>query len=159
MITIADVNDNTPTFLPSSSESLLLPEVTKIGSVVYRVQAKDRDSGQNGRLTFHLLPSGGQRAFSVERGSGEIRLISSLSYDSVPRYDLQVLARDGGVPQHSSTFTLVVHVQAEDDQGPAFDTLTYRVELKENTPLNTRFLQVRAPQQRPGWKRSKRRSV
>uniref|UniRef100_A0AAR2L9B7 Protocadherin-16 n=1 Tax=Pygocentrus nattereri TaxID=42514 RepID=A0AAR2L9B7_PYGNA len=143
MITIADVNDNTPTFLPSSSESLLLPEVTKIGSVVYRVQAKDRDSGQNGRLTFHLLPSGGQRAFSVERGSGEIRLISSLSYDSVPRYDLQVLARDGGVPQHSSTFTLVVHVQAEDDQGPAFDTLTYRVELKENTPLNTRFLQVR----------------
>uniref|UniRef100_A0AAR2JL72 Protocadherin-16 n=1 Tax=Pygocentrus nattereri TaxID=42514 RepID=A0AAR2JL72_PYGNA len=144
MITIADVNDNTPTFLPSSSESLLLPEVTKIGSVVYRVQAKDRDSGQNGRLTFHLLPSGGQRAFSVERGSGEIRLISSLSYDSVPRYDLQVLARDGGVPQHSSTFTLVVHVQAEDDQGPAFDTLTYRVELKENTPLNTRFLQVRA---------------
>uniref|UniRef100_A0AAR2LPW9 Protocadherin-16 n=1 Tax=Pygocentrus nattereri TaxID=42514 RepID=A0AAR2LPW9_PYGNA len=149
MITIADVNDNTPTFLPSSSESLLLPEVTKIGSVVYRVQAKDRDSGQNGRLTFHLLPSGGQRAFSVERGSGEIRLISSLSYDSVPRYDLQVLARDGGVPQHSSTFTLVVHVQAEDDQGPAFDTLTYRVELKENTPLNTRFLQVRSTPAEP----------
>ncbi|KAI4894375.1 hypothetical protein NFI96_017390, partial [Prochilodus magdalenae] len=144
MITIADVNDNVPTFLPSSSESLLLPEATKIGSVVYRVQAEDRDSGQNGRLTFHLLPSGGQRAFSVERGSGEIRLISSLSYDSAPRYDLQVLARDGGIPQRSATFTLVVHVQAEDDQGPAFDTLTYRVELKENTALNTRFLQVRA---------------
>uniref|UniRef100_W5KLY4 Protocadherin-16 n=1 Tax=Astyanax mexicanus TaxID=7994 RepID=W5KLY4_ASTMX len=143
-ITIGDVNDNTPAFLPSYSESLLLPEVTKIGSVVYRVQAEDRDSGQNGRISFHLLASGGQRAFSVERGSGEIRLISSLSYDSVPRYDLQVLARDGGVPQRSATFTLVVHVQAEDDQGPAFDTLTYRVELKENTPLNTRFLQVRA---------------
>ncbi|XP_066507713.1 protocadherin-16-like [Hoplias malabaricus] len=144
IITIADVNDNAPTFQPSSSESLLLPEVTKIGSVVYRVQAEDRDSGQNGRLTFHLLPSSGQRAFSVDRGSGEIRLISSLSYDNVPRYDLQLLARDGGVPQRSATFMLVVHVQAEDDQGPAFDTLTYRVELKENTPLNTRFLQVRA---------------
>lgn len=55
-----------------------------------------------------------------------------------------MVAKDGGAPQLSSTFTLVVHVQAQDAQGPAFDTLTYRVELQENTPLNTRFLQVRA---------------
>ncbi|KAG5844634.1 hypothetical protein ANANG_G00164570 [Anguilla anguilla] len=49
-----------------------------------------------------------------------------------------------GVPQLSSTFALAVHVQAEDQQGPAFDTLVYRVELREGTPLGTRFLQVRA---------------
>ncbi|KAG5284012.1 hypothetical protein AALO_G00021980 [Alosa alosa] len=95
-------------FLPSSSESLLLPEATKMGAVVYRVQAEDRDSGPNGQLSFDLVSAGGgnggQRAFGVERSSGE----------------------------------------AENDQGPVFDTLTYRVELKEGTALNTRFLQVRA---------------
>ncbi|XP_026994718.2 protocadherin-16 [Tachysurus fulvidraco] len=143
-VTITDVNDNTPTFLPSSSESLLLPEVTKIGNVVYRVKAEDRDSGANGQLSFDLLSSESQRTFSVDRSSGEIRLIGSLSYESAPRYDLLVLAKDCGAPQLSATFTLVVHIQAENDQGPVFDTMTYRVELKENTPLNNRFLQVRA---------------
>ncbi|XP_044210752.1 protocadherin-16-like [Thunnus albacares] len=144
-ITIADINDNPPVFLPSSSESLLLPEHTEMGTVVYRVQAEDRDSGTNGQLTFDLSsPSGIQRTFSIERSSGEIRLVGSLSYENAPRYDLQVIAKDSGVPQLSATFMLVVHVQAENDQGPVFDTLTYRVELKEGTPINTRFLQVRA---------------
>uniref|UniRef100_A0A673I4K9 Protocadherin-16 n=1 Tax=Sinocyclocheilus rhinocerous TaxID=307959 RepID=A0A673I4K9_9TELE len=143
-VTIADVNDNTPIFFPSSSESLLLPEATKMGTVVYRVQAEDRDSGPNGQLSFDLMSDGGQRTFGMERSSGEIRLIGSLSYDSVPRYDLQVIAKDSGAPQLSTTFSLVVHIQAENSQGPVFDTMTYRVELKENTPLNTNFLQVRA---------------
>ncbi|XP_062289145.1 protocadherin-16-like [Scomber scombrus] len=148
-ITISDVNDNAPTFLPSSSESLLLPEITKMGTVIYRIQATDKDSGHNGQLSFDLVSTGatgssGQRTFGVDRGSGEVRLIGSLSYESVPRYDLQVVAKDGGAPQLSSTFTLVVHIQAQDAEGPNFDTLTYRVELRENTPLNTRFLQVRA---------------
>lgn len=144
-ITIADVNDNTPVFLPSSSESLLLPEHTDMGTVVYRVQAEDRDSGVNSQLSFDLTsPSGSQRTFSIERSSGEIRLVGSLSYDSVPRYDLQVTAKDSGAPQLSATLMLVVHVQVESGQGPVFDTLTYRVELKEGTPLSTRFLQVRA---------------
>ncbi|KAM9319167.1 protocadherin-16-like [Pholidichthys leucotaenia] len=144
-ISIADINDNTPVFLPSSSESLLLPEHTEMGTVVYRVQGEDRDSGANGQLTFDLSSSSGnQRIFSIERSSGEIRLVGSLSYENTPRYDLQVIAKDGGMPQLSATFMLVVHVQAENDQGPVFDTLTYRVELKEGTPINTRFLQVRA---------------
>ncbi|KAK5929634.1 hypothetical protein CgunFtcFv8_010853 [Champsocephalus gunnari] len=144
-ITIADINDNPPVFLPSSSESLLLPGHTEMGTVMYRVQAEDRDSGVNGQLTFDLnSPNGIQRTFSIERSSGEIRLVGSLNYESTPRYDLQVIAKDSGVPQLSATFMLVVHVQAENDQGPVFDTLTYRVELKEGTPLNTRFLQVRA---------------
>lgn len=148
-ITISDVNDNAPTFLPSSSESLLLPEITKMGTIIYRIQATDKDSGHNSQLSFDLISAGatgssGQRTFGVDRGSAEIRLIGSLSYENVPRYDLQVIAKDGGAPQLSSTFTLVVHIQAQDAKGPTFDTLTYRVELRENTPLNTRFLQVRA---------------
>uniref|UniRef100_A0A3Q2YAN0 Protocadherin-16 n=1 Tax=Hippocampus comes TaxID=109280 RepID=A0A3Q2YAN0_HIPCM len=148
-VSVSDVNDNAPAFLPSSSESLLLPEGAKMGTVIYRIRASDKDSGHNGQLSFHLLSAGvaggsGQRTFGVDRGSGEVRLIGALSYESVPRYDLQVVAKDGGVPQQSSTFTLVVHVQAQDAQGPHFDTLTYRVELRENAPLDTRFLQVRA---------------
>ncbi|XP_058489873.1 protocadherin-16-like [Solea solea] len=144
-INIADINDNLPVFLPSSSESLLLLEHTEMGTVIYRVQADDLDSGVNGQLSFDLSsPSAIQRTFSIDRSSGEIRLVGGLNYEMTPRYDLQVIAKDNGAPQLSATFMLVVHVQAENDQGPVFDTLTYRVELKEGTPINTRFLQVRA---------------
>uniref|UniRef100_A0A8C6NV07 Protocadherin-16 n=1 Tax=Nothobranchius furzeri TaxID=105023 RepID=A0A8C6NV07_NOTFU len=144
-VTIADINDNPPIFLPTSSESLLLAENTEMGTLVYRIQAEDRDSGVNGQLSFDLsTPSGIQRIFSIERSTGDIRLVGSLCYETTPRYDLLVIAKDNGVPQLSATFMLVVHIQAEHEQGPVFDTLTYRVELKEGTPINTRFLQVRA---------------
>lgn len=141
---VSDVNDNAPVFLPSSSESLILPEDTRMGTVVYKVQSEDRDSGPNGLLSFDLFTSSAHRTFSIDRNSGHLRLIGSLSYETMPRYDLQVIAKDSGAPQLSSTFTLVIHIQAENGQGPVFDSLTYRVELKESTPLNTRFLQVRA---------------
>uniref|UniRef100_A0AAV2J747 Cadherin domain-containing protein n=1 Tax=Knipowitschia caucasica TaxID=637954 RepID=A0AAV2J747_KNICA len=144
-VTVTDVNDNPPTFVPSSSESLLLPEHTGVGAVVYRVLAEDLDSGANGQMAFELKSAmNTQRTFSLDRGTGEIRLVGSLSFENVPRYDLQVVAKDNGVPPLSATFTLLVHVQAPNDHGPVFDTVTYRVELREGTPPNTRFLQVRA---------------
>ncbi|XP_065601880.1 protocadherin-16 [Cyrtonyx montezumae] len=141
-ISVSDVNDNAPVF-PSPSDSILLPEATEPGTAVYTLQAEDRDSGANGQVNFELV-SGGDGTFSVERSSGAVRLVGVLQYEASAAYRLAIVARDGGVPQLSSTFTLLVHVQAEHDNGPIFDTLTYRVEVREGVPVSTRFLQVRA---------------
>ncbi|RLV84253.1 hypothetical protein DV515_00016305 [Chloebia gouldiae] len=141
-ISVSDVNDNMPAF-PTPSDSILLPEATEPGTTVYTLQAEDRDSGANGQLTFELL-SGGEGIFTVERASGAVRLLGALQYEAISAYSLAIVARDSGIPQLSSTFTLLVHVQAEDDNGPIFDTLTYRVEVQEGVPVSTRFLQVRA---------------
>nr|XP_009680681.1 PREDICTED: protocadherin-16 [Struthio camelus australis] len=141
-ISVSDVNDNVPVF-PAPSDSILLPEATEPGTTVYTLQAEDRDSGANGQVHFELV-SGGNGIFSVERSSGAVRLIGALQYEASAAYGLAIVARDGGIPQLSSTFTLLVHVQAEHDNGPIFDTLTYRVEVREGVPVSTRFLQVRA---------------
>ncbi|XP_009953897.1 PREDICTED: protocadherin-16, partial [Leptosomus discolor] len=141
-ISVSDVNDNVPVF-PAPSDSILLPEATEPGTTVYTLQAEDHDSGANGQVNFELV-SGGDGTFSVERSSGAVRLIGALQYEASAAYRLAIVARDGGVPQLSSTFTLLVHVQAEHDNGPIFDTLTYRVEVQEGVPVSTRFLQVRA---------------
>ncbi|XP_078078835.1 protocadherin-16-like [Mustelus asterias] len=141
-VTISDINDNTPTF-PTSSESILVPENTEIGSIIYTVNAEDRDSGANGQVQFDIV-SNAERTFSIDRSSGKLRVIGSLSYELTPRYDLKIVAKDNGAPPLSSTFTMLIHVQDESDNAPIFDTLTYRVEVKEGTPVNTRFLQVRA---------------
>ncbi|NXX49867.1 PCD16 protein, partial [Tricholaema leucomelas] len=141
-IVVSDINDNTPLF-PSPTDSILLPEATQPGTTVYTLQAEDRDSGANGQVSFELVV-GGDDAFAVERSSGAVKLARTLQYEAGTGYELVVVARDGGTPQLSSTFTLLVHVQAEHDHGPVFDTLTYRVELREGVPVATRFLQVRA---------------
>ncbi|XP_043548676.1 protocadherin-16-like [Chiloscyllium plagiosum] len=141
-ITISDINDNTPTF-PTSSESILVPENTEIGSVIYTVHADDQDSGANGQVQFDIV-SNEDKTFSIDRTSGKLRVIGSLSFETLPRYDLKIVAKDSGAPQLSSTFTLIIHIQDESDNAPIFDTLTYRVEVKEGTAINTRFLQVRA---------------
>ncbi|XP_036247619.1 protocadherin-16 [Molothrus ater] len=141
-ISVSDVNDNAPAF-PTPSDSILLPEATEPGTTVYTLQAEDRDSGANGQVAFELL-SGGEGTFVVEHASGAVRLLGALQYEAISAYSLAIVARDSGVPQLSSTFTLLVHVQAEDDNGPIFDTLTYRVEVQEGVPVSTRFLQVRA---------------
>ncbi|XP_026577443.1 protocadherin-16 [Pseudonaja textilis] len=141
-ITVSDVNDNPPRF-PSSSDSVSLPEGAALGTVVYTVQAEDPDSGANGQVHFELA-SRGMTAFGVERLSGKVRLMGALHQESLSPYKLLVLAQDGGTPRLSATFTLLVHVQAEDQLGPLFDTLTYRVEVREGVPVGTHFLQVRA---------------
>ncbi|NXH17451.1 PCD16 protein, partial [Bucco capensis] len=141
-ISVSDVNDNAPAF-PGPSDSILLPEATEPGTTVYTLQAEDRDSGANGQVHFELL-SGSEGAFSVERSSGAVRLLGALRYEAGKAYGLSIVARDGGTPQLSSSFMLLVHVQAEHDHGPIFDTLTYRVEVREGVPVSSRFLQVRA---------------
>uniref|UniRef100_A0ACB8FH05 Uncharacterized protein n=1 Tax=Sphaerodactylus townsendi TaxID=933632 RepID=A0ACB8FH05_9SAUR len=141
-ISVADVNDNSPAFLVPS-ESVLLPEGVALGTVVYTVHAEDRDSGANGQVHFQLAP-GGPSAFTVEHFSGKVRLVGAVQRETSAPYRLLILAQDGGVPRLSATFTLLVHVQAEDEHGPVFDTLTYRVEVREGMPVGTHFLQVRA---------------
>lgn len=141
-ISVADVNDNAPALL-LPSDSVLLPEGTAVGTVVYTVQAEDRDSGANGQVHFELAADGAG-PFTVERFSGKVRLMGALQREASAPFQLLILALDGGAPRLSATFTLLVHVQAEDEHGPVFDTLTYRVEVREGVPVGTRFLQVRA---------------
>ncbi|XP_077197129.1 protocadherin-16 isoform X2 [Paroedura picta] len=141
-ISVADVNDNAPAF-PAPLDSVLLPEGAAPGTVVYTVHAEDRDSGANGQVHFELS-AGGSSAFTVEHFSGKVWLVGALQRETSTPQRLVILARDGGVPQLSATFTLLVHVQAEDEHGPVFDTPTYRVEVREGVPVGTNFLQVRA---------------
>nr|XP_016854427.1 PREDICTED: LOW QUALITY PROTEIN: protocadherin-16 [Anolis carolinensis] len=150
-ISISDVNDNAPAF-PAPSDSVLLPLGAALGTVVYTVQAEDRDSGPNGHVHFELVPNGvgAASAFAVERSSGKVRLAGPLAREAGSPHKLLILAQDGGIPRLSSTFTLLVHVRAEDDHGPVFDTLTYRVEVREGVPVGTHFLQVRALAQESG---------
>ncbi|XP_013365087.1 PREDICTED: cadherin-related family member 2 isoform X2 [Chinchilla lanigera] len=54
-ITIEDVNDNAPYFLPESKTFVIIPELVLPNQQVASVQARDADSGENGVIVFSIL--------------------------------------------------------------------------------------------------------
>ncbi|XP_060053178.1 cadherin-related family member 2 isoform X2 [Erinaceus europaeus] len=54
-ITILDVNDNAPYFLPQDKTFVIIPELVSPDQQVASVQARDEDSGNNGAIRFSIL--------------------------------------------------------------------------------------------------------
>ncbi|XP_018105995.1 protocadherin-16 [Xenopus laevis] len=138
-IYITDVNDNPPVF-PSPFHTLRLQSPISIGSIIFRAQATDPDTGSNGQVYYELDTPGPFRIDS----SGQLHVTGQLSQE---RYDLRVLALDGGSPQLSSVLELTV-LMMELQKEPACGASDYRVEVREGSPPLSRLLQVRA--QPPG---------
>ncbi|XP_047434431.1 protocadherin-23 [Mugil cephalus] len=142
-ITIADVNDNAPVF-PKRSDTVTVSQNTVPGTVLFIAHAHDYDSGANGRLQYYL-ESSTNGTFVVDLNLGTVTLNQSLQTDHQHRYSLEIVAKDEGEPSLSSTLTLTVNVDrtaAED--GLAFETLVYQVEIGEGYRKDSRVIQVRA---------------
>ncbi|XP_068607158.1 protocadherin-23 [Brachionichthys hirsutus] len=146
-VTVGDVNDNAPAF-PRLSDAVTLSRSTPPGTVLFIAHAHDRDSGANGRVRYHLR-STGNGTFLVDRHLGAVALNRSLPAGRWQRWTLEIVAEDEGEPSRSSTLVLAVHVErsaAED--GLAFETLAYQVEIGEGFRRDSRVIQVRAQRSR-----------
>ena len=80
-------------------------------------------------------------------GSLEIHLelLQLLDREVQDSYDVIIVATDGVAPtQHTSTMTTRVHVTDVNDNSPVFTNSTYRIEISENTPVNTVILNITA---------------
>lgn len=143
-VLLDDVNDNSPAF-PAPEDMVLLPPNTAPGTLIYTLRALDPDSGVNSRVTFTLLAGGGG-IFTVDPTTGHIRLMGPLGPPGGPAHELDLEARDGGSPAHTSHFRLRVVVQDLGTRGlaPHFDSPTYRVDLPSGITPGTQILQVQA---------------
>ncbi|XP_005865571.1 PREDICTED: cadherin-related family member 2 [Myotis brandtii] len=109
-ITIEDINDNAPYFLPQSETFVIVPEVVIPNQQVASVRARDNDSGSNGAIRFSILqadfiPKDGavlpfQDFFRVSTSSeadvfiGHIELKTSLDATRQGTYQVTVQAQD-----------------------------------------------------------------
>ena len=140
-LSIIDINDNTPTF-PSDSIEISVKENIQPDSIIYGLRAEDGDSGDKGLITYSL--QGTSRFFQVDSRSGDVRLTSSLDYESQKRHTFVVRAADSGSPSKTSSVQINIVVQDVNDNFPSFGQNVYTVDLDEDTTINTRFLQVTA---------------
>lgn len=67
------------TFIDVSLSQVTLPEHTPPGSTVVTVTATDRDSGENGKITYSVMSST-QDGFYVDPNNGLLHSFSSLAF-------------------------------------------------------------------------------
>jgi len=139
-LTIHDINDHPPHF-PSSSSSqpltLIVAESAAPGTQFQLPAAVDADSPALGVASYQLFPSSVRAVFTVRwQGASDVRLVvggaTRLDRESRDRYDITLVAFDGGSPPLNGTMSLVVVIDDVNDNWPVFEKTTYTAHVYEN---------------------------
>ncbi|XP_071879719.1 protocadherin beta-4-like [Anas platyrhynchos] len=135
-IIVLDVNDNAPTFSQDVYVGQVL-ESAPAGSVVLRVVATDPDVGLNGDISYRFSQaiSDSQLPFTIDAISGEIRVTKPLDFETTQKYELSMLATDGG--GLSGMCNAVVEVMDVNDNAPEVVISSFSSPLPENTEPGT----------------------
>nr|CAD7392289.1 unnamed protein product [Timema cristinae] len=122
-VLVRDSNDNPPVFLSPSTPVVHVGEDTLVGYPLCHVIASDRDSGENGRVTYDITGGNDEGWFVLDRSTGVLTLARSLGNGGT--YVLNVTASDHGapVPQRASKAIRIV-VQGAKDNPPRKDVLS-----------------------------------
>lgn len=103
------------------------------------LQATDKDLGVNGQVSYRVLHPAG---FFRINSNGSIFTSIPLDREIRSQYDLIVEASDGASDPRQTTTTLSVEILDIDDNSPVFSQTSYIVNLPENSPVGTVFLQL-----------------
>nr|XP_036872453.1 protocadherin alpha-1-like [Manis javanica] len=122
-VQVADVNDNAPAFA-QPEYTVFVRENNPPGRHIFTVSARDADAQENARVSYSLVERRvGERALSsyvsVHAESGKVYALQPLDHEELELLQVQVSARDAGVPPLGSNVTLQVFVLDENDNAPA----------------------------------------
>ena len=129
-ITVLDENDNAPKPYPVPLR--VIPYNLPLRSVVWQVNASDRDIGRNADLKFSLVEAT-FNLFAINRESGKIFLNSSLVDLNESFVQLAVEIFDSGVPHLSSNITVNISVLFP----PRFSHRNVNITLPEDISIDS----------------------
>ena len=136
VVTLGDLNDNSPTFQrcnrQSSCQSTLdILESTKRGDVVVALSATDEDAGRNAAVTYNISFSDSADVLLEVQSSGNLVAARDLSGSGGKSFSMTVMATDGGNPSRSGSIDLTVRIVRDQDSPPQFVTSSYSASVKE----------------------------
>ncbi|KAG9509069.1 Protocadherin Fat 4 [Fragariocoptes setiger] len=136
-IIITDANDHAPEFL-GAPFTVNISETAPLGTVVARdLIAHDADSaGPHSTLEYHVADSASPLQF-VNSFEPTLVLVAPLDYETLPSFEMAIVASDQGEPQHTTSATVHVNVLDFDDQNPRFSNERYTINMDahDDTPL------------------------
>ncbi|TKS72363.1 Protocadherin gamma-C5 [Collichthys lucidus] len=139
LITILDVNDNSPVFDEPSKKVKLLENVAP-GTLVTKLNATDVDSGNNGDISFlfdKYTPERVLNLFSVDSKSGEIRVKGHVDYEKGSTYHITAQARDGGSPAMEGSCNVIVEIIDVNDNAPEVTLTSVTSPIREDSAPET----------------------
>ncbi|XP_067455353.1 protocadherin gamma-A11-like isoform X23 [Thunnus thynnus] len=135
-ITVLDANDNAPVFSQAVYKASL-PENSPLDTVVITVSATDADDGVNGEVRYdfgHVSETDG-KLFSIERATGEVKLIGSIDFEKKNSFELRVMAKDGlGLSSYAKVYIDLIDVN---DNAPVIHLKSLTNAIPENVSPGT----------------------
>lgn len=140
---VLDVNDNAPIFsrLPYKAQ---VSEGAVVDTQVFRVVATDADDQLNGGIFYYISDGNSDHKFRIDESNGQIMLNRPLDRETVSRYVLTIGARDAGVPNLSTSTTIVIDVMDENDNAPEFMHSEAKVSAVETLPIGSDLVTFQA---------------
>lgn len=141
-ITIDDVNDNYPSFTPTSYV-VSVSEDAASGSALVTVVASDDDDGINSALVYSITAGNAGGLFTISGNTVQIAAGKSLDYETLTFHTLTVEASDQGTPTLKAYASVSVQVLPVNEFTPTFAGDT-SVTIPENTAVGTVILTASA---------------
>ena len=139
VVTILDANDNVPVLNPPTDFSVV--ESAPIAIEVGCINGTDADSGENGEIvyTFEVQQCTVNNPFKIDSSSGCISVCHSLDFEADTAYNLTVVLTDNAYPFHSTSGTVSISVENENDHSPVItsSSIAYVIEEQANAEVTT----------------------
>ncbi|XP_029968703.1 protocadherin alpha-8-like [Salarias fasciatus] len=119
-VTVTDVNDNRPVF-SHSPYTFYVSENNKAGMSIISVTATDADADENAAIIYSLDRTSGPSitAFlNVNERDGTISALKSFDFETLKKFQFQVVAADSGTPPLSNNVTVNVFILDQNDNAP-----------------------------------------
>ncbi|XP_056092251.1 protocadherin Fat 1 [Rhinichthys klamathensis goyatoka] len=144
VVSVSDVNNNTPTFQKSNFEASIAEHVP-IGTSVLTVSATDKDDGENGYVTYSIV-NVNKQPFEVDYFSGVISTAEDLDYEIMPRkFSLRIRASDWGSPFRREAEAVVsITLTNLNDNKPQFENIDCDVTVPRTLGVGEQIIVVSA---------------
>ncbi|XP_065345647.1 fat-like cadherin-related tumor suppressor homolog isoform X4 [Cloeon dipterum] len=139
-INIQDMNDNDPLF-ESNDIVYEMNENEPAGSSVTKVQARDKDLGENSYISYSIVNLD-PVPFEIDHFSGVVRTTQVLDYESMRRdYSLRIRASDWGQPFRRQTeMQLRITVKDINDNRPQFEKVACKGRVSRSLPIGSEII-------------------
>ena len=134
-ITVTDINDHSPHF-SDNILSVSIPENASYGTVIFKLQATDDDTGSNAKLSYEIIDRD-RFPFYVENSTGHVVVNGSLDIESVPTYSLSLLVHDNGDIRRYDTAVLTILLQDINEHSPHYFIHSYTLNISEENAIGT----------------------
>jgi len=143
-INVVDTNDNDPTFEQSEMD-IWIDENEPAGTSVVRVNAKDRDSGENAYISYSI-DNLKKVPFEIDHFSGTVKTRQVLDYETMKReYLLHVRASDWGLPyRRQAEMRLRVRLRDVNDNRPQFERIDCTGHVPRYVSIGSEIITVSA---------------